>query len=235
MGWISLGCKAESRRLMALDGIAYSFGRFVLLCFLLSALSFPLKAQTWSEWFRQKKTQQRYLLEQIAALRVYTDLAQKSYRFARSGLTTISDLSRGELDLHNAFISALKKVNPSISGSTKVAEIIQLQLAIGRGFGHIAGNDGLTYSDQAYINQVRMLVWEECLHDLEELLLVITAGRLEMTDDQRLARLDKVYLSMSEKSAFVQHFQQTVLSHINFKQDGKRSIKNLWELYGLQD
>lgn len=209
--------------------------RLMLTGLMLCTFGFVSQAQTWSEWFRQKKTQQRYLLEQIAAIRVYTDLAQKSYRFARSGLATISDLSRGKLDLHNAFISGLKKVNPSIRGSTKVAEVIQMQLSISKGFGRIAGSDGLTLSDQAYIDQVRALVWEECLDDLEELLLVITAGKLEMTDDQRLRRLDKVYLSMSEKSAFVQHFQQTVLSHINFKQDGKRSIKNIWELYGLQD
>lgn len=209
--------------------------RFGFVAFLLFGFSIRVSAQTWSEWFRQKKTQRRYLVEQIAALRVYTDLAQKSYRFARSGLATISDLSRGELDLHNLFISGLKQVNPSIRGSTKVAEIIQMQLSIGKGFSHIGGSNGLTFSDQAYIDQVRALVWEECLDDLEELLLVITAGKLEMTDDQRLERLDRVYVSMREKSAFVQHFQQTVLSHINLKQDENRTIKNLWELYGLKE
>lgn len=31
----------------------------------------PLPAQSFSEWFKQKKTQKKYLLEQIAALQMY--------------------------------------------------------------------------------------------------------------------------------------------------------------------
>jgi hypothetical protein len=50
-------------------------------CFFLFAL--PLlfvqvsTAQTWSEWFSQKKTQKKYLLEQVAALKIYAGYLKK--------------------------------------------------------------------------------------------------------------------------------------------------------------
>ena len=62
-----------------------------------------VEAQTFSEWFRQKKTQKKYLLQQIAALQVYIGYAQKGYRIAKEGLTTIGGFTKGEFDLHSDF------------------------------------------------------------------------------------------------------------------------------------
>ncbi len=46
-------------------------------------------AQTWDEWFKQKKTQKKYLVQQIAALRVYLDYLKKGYTVVHNGLNTI--------------------------------------------------------------------------------------------------------------------------------------------------
>jgi len=43
---------------------------FLFLLLVVSAGS-NLQAQTFAEWFQQKKTQKKYLLQQIAALQVY--------------------------------------------------------------------------------------------------------------------------------------------------------------------
>ena len=41
------------------------------------------QAQTFNEWFRQKATQKKYLIQQIAALQVYLDYVQKGYAIAQ--------------------------------------------------------------------------------------------------------------------------------------------------------
>ncbi len=191
--------------------------------------------QTFAEFFNQKKTQKKYLLEQIAALEVYTSYLKKGYEIASSGLQTIKELSNGEFSLHNAFISGLKKVSPAVKNNVKVAEIIEMQIRIGKAFSGIKSDPNLSLSNQLYVQEVRENLWEESLKDLEELLLVITSGKLEMGDDERIKRLDKIYLSMRDKSAFVQGFTTEVSLFIRQKEMEKRSVEQLRNSYGIQE
>src|SRR5260221_4860823 len=87
-------------------------------------------AQTYDEWFRQKKTQKKYLLQQIAALQVYIDYAKKGYDIASKGLNTIRDIKNGDFNLHRDFFGSLKQVNPKIKKYAKVADIIAYQVSI---------------------------------------------------------------------------------------------------------
>lgn len=204
----------------------------VMILFAGSANSY---AQTFGEFFNQKKTQKRYLLEQIAALQVYTGYLKKGYEIASSGLETIRDFSNGEFSLHDAFITGLKKVRPAVKNNIKVAEIIEMQIRIGKGFGALKSNPNLSLSNQLYVQQVRDNLWEECLKDLEELLMVITSGKVEMPDDERLERLDKIYASMNSKSAFVQHFASEVTTLIRQREQDKQVIEKLRRSYEIQD
>ncbi|MDQ3843049.1 MAG: hypothetical protein M3342_03415, partial [Bacteroidota bacterium] len=80
-------------------------------------------AQTVEEWTDQKKTQIKYLLQQIAALKVYTGHIQKGYAIARSGLTTIQSIKKGDVTVHQTFFSSLQKVSPAIQQYSKVNDI----------------------------------------------------------------------------------------------------------------
>jgi hypothetical protein len=191
--------------------------------------------QNWNEIFRQKKTQQKYLLQQISALEVYTGYLKKGYEIVNGGLQTISDFSNGEFSLHNAFISGLKKVSPAIRNDVRVIEIIEMQLAIGKAFGGLKANPNLSISNQLYIRNVRENLWEESLKDLEELLMVITAGKVEMSDDERIERLNKVYFSMQDKSAFTQNFVSEISLFTRQKEMEKRSIEQSRNSYGIKE
>lgn len=191
--------------------------------------------QTFAEFFNQKKTQKKYLMEQIVALEMYTSYLKKGYEIASFGLQTIKDLSNGEFSLHDAFITGLKKVSPAIKNNVQVAQIIDMQIRIGKAFGGIKSNPNLSLSNQLYIQEVRENLWEESLKDLEELLLLITSGKVEMSDDERIERLDKVYRSMQDKSAFAQSFTDEVGMFIRAKEQEKISIDRLRNSYGIQE
>lgn len=204
--------------------------RLVIFTIVLLTSIADLHAQTYAEFFRQKKTQTKYLLEQIAALEMYAGYAKKGYDIASTGLNTVRDLSKGEFNLHNSFISSLKTVSPVIKNNTKVAEIIILQIEIAKSFRNIR-NSGLSTTTSTYVEMVKANVLEECGYDLEELLLVITSGKVEMQDDERLQRLDRIYESMLEKSAFVQSFSNQV-NLVNQQRDNEQlSINQLRQFY----
>ena len=88
-----------------------------------------LTALMMTDLYGQLK-QRKVLLQQIAALKVYTDYAQKGYSEAKKGLTTIGDFKRGEFNLHSDYFNSLKTVNPKIKTYAKVGEIIAVQLKI---------------------------------------------------------------------------------------------------------
>ena len=51
----------------------------ILLMILAFFVSGKTYSQTYEEWFQQTKTQKKYLLQQIAALKVYIGYAEKGF------------------------------------------------------------------------------------------------------------------------------------------------------------
>lgn len=205
-----------------------------MLSLILTSLFFaPVKAQTWDEFFRQKKTQQKYLVQQIGALKIYAGYLKQGYEIAGSGINTVKNIRNGEFGLHQTFISSLKAINPAIRDNSKVADIIAMQLAISKSFNHIKSNAFLSADNREYIRMVRKKVFEECAKDLQELLMVITSGKLEMKDDERIKRLNRVYASMKDKSAFIQRFINEASLLIAQNANEQRTIEQLKKSYEI--
>lgn len=181
---------------------------FMLLLFVSATGS--LQAQTFSEWFRQKKTQKKYLLQQIASLQVNIGYAQKGYKIAKEGLTTIGGFTKGEFNLHGDYFNSLKTVNPEIKQYAKVADIIAMQLKIvqdyNRSYGEINRSNAFKNEELDYIRRVFSRLLDDCEETLDELIAVTTNGKLEMKDDERMVRIDRLYLDMQDKYSFSQSF-----------------------------
>lgn len=168
------------------------------------------QAQRLKEWVSQKKTQTEYLIFQIAANKVYLELVKKGYGIAKDGLNTISSFKKGEFDLHDAFFKSLKSVNPEVKRYGRVTETIGLQRKIVSGYNRtisqLAASDAFTADELSYVRGVFKRLLGDCELVLEDLVTVITSGKLEMKDDERMARIDKLFLDMQDKYTFCQHF-----------------------------
>lgn len=166
----------------------------------------PITAQTASEWFNQKSTQKKYLLQQIAALKVYIGYAKKGYNIVSGGINTIRDIKKGDLNIHNAFFNSLKAVNPKIARYQKVADIISYQLRIVKQIketlAYIRDTRQFTPEEIEYNRKVFDFLLQECIASVNELLSIITPGQLEMKDNERLVRIDKLYTDMQDKYTF---------------------------------
>lgn len=181
----------------------------MIILLLVSAGNF-CKAQTFEEWFKQKETQKKYLIQQIAALQVYSGYVQKGYSIAQKGLTTISNIKKGDFSLHRDFFGSLKSINPKISNYAKAADIIALQLEIVQVYkatykqvqaSHLFNAGEVDYTFRVFTNLL-----SDCADNIDELISVITDGKLEMKDDERLSRIDALYSSMQDKYTFAQRF-----------------------------
>ncbi|EHQ26173.1 hypothetical protein [Mucilaginibacter paludis] len=207
----------------------YGYCLCVLALVCCSSLS---RAQTFAEWFKQTSTQKKYLLQQIAALQVYTGFLEKGYTIAKSGLGTIKDITSGEFDLHSLYISSLKRVNPVIRNDKRVDRILSMQTELLKRFNELDGLDVLPADNKSYIGSVKQTITDLCRKDLDELELVIISGKLEMTDDERLERLGKVYESTLDKYAFTQQFTAGVtllVIQVRQQQSDTQNVRRYYE------
>lgn len=208
-----------------------SINRWLFTICILWLFNYGVQAQTADEFFNQKKTQFRYMAEQIAALRVYAGYVKDGYQIVSDGVQSVKSLKNGEFNLHDAFFKSLKAVSPSIINCGKAADIVSLQLAINKSINRIKGLQHLSVSQRNYIGRVKSQVLNECNNDLKELLLVITSGQLEMKDDERMKRIDKIYAAMSDKLTFTQSFINELNIMVYQKKNEVQSINQICNLY----
>lgn len=179
-----------------------------VVCFVLAGMA--SQGQTLEEWFEQKKTQKKCLLQQIAAFRVYLGSIQKGYTISKEGLTAISDIKKGDFALHQDYFSTLNAVGPKVGRYTKVAEVMALQQEIVKGYKAISKRvlvkEAFTAKEADYILVVLQNLLDDCNAAVVELTTVITPNELQMKDDERLMRIDEIFRMMQENYTFLSAF-----------------------------
>lgn len=196
-------------------------------------------AQTFEEWFDQKNTQRKYLLQQIAALQVYIGYLQKGYSIAKDGLHTISGFTKGEWDLHTGYLNSLKNVNPEVKRYSRVADIIALQVKIVQNYHQasqqLKSSDAFSAGELSYIDKVFNTVLDDCSKTLDELIALTTDSKLEMKDNERIERIDKLYADMQDKQTFSQGFSNDAKSLAASRLKEKNDIQTSRALQGIKN
>ena len=183
--------------------------------------------------------QREELLKQIAAFKVYIGYAQKGYSIAKKGLNVIGDFKRGELDLHIDYFNSLNTINPKIKNYTRVAQIITLQVKILKGCSHtmsyVNQNDLFHGDEVAYVKRVLDRLLKECDATVEELTAVLTQGKLELKDNERLERIDALYQNMLENQGFFEDFSNQTRMMGFSRSTEAENVKTSHVLQGVKD
>ena len=166
--------------------------------------------------FSQKKTQTKYLLQQIAKLQIYLGYAKKGYNIVNKGLSTISQIKEGDFKLHTAFFTSLEIVNPRIKAysNTKAAIscIPEIQQHVRSIKNLLSSNTSLLAGEKEFILRQLQNMQQHLLNDVDMLTDVLTDNTLQMNNAQRLQRIDKIYLSISQKKHWItERFSQCQL------------------------
>jgi hypothetical protein len=186
--------------------------------------SCTLQAQTWSEFFKQKKTQIKYLTQQIAALRVYMGYVEKGYRITRDGVDLARDLKNGEFSLHKDYLRSLDGIGRVVSKDNRISAVEQMGSAInrlnGRALRFADKSGALNPGEKRYICKL----WWEVLSDvrdyLDELRRVTTPGSYQMTDAERLQRIGRLYQAIQSVYTFARHFSDEMRIYAIQKENG---------------
>ena len=190
-------------------------------------------AQSWDEWFNQKKTLIKYLTQQIAALQASETSLRQGYAILKSEWGAIGNFKNGEFGLHQSYYNSLSAVNPVVKNSTDLATIQAEQRSIISLLNAEKNVPGLSPSEQGYIESVGQNIITQCGKDLDDLQNVLTAGELQMTDDERIRRINRITAAIKDKYVFTCSFtNQVKLLAIQRNRDNKE-VQALNQLYGI--
>ena len=132
------------------------------------------------------------------------------YKIVHKGYTTIRDISQGDFTLHKDFLDGLLEVSPVVKKYKRIADIISYQLRIVKGyktaFDQFKLSKYFTTEEIAYLGKVYTNLLKESLKCLDELAMVITAGKLRMSDDERLQAINRIYITIVGQFSFLQDF-----------------------------
>lgn len=135
---------------------------------------------------------------------------KKGYDILFKGYTVIRDISQGNFSLHKAFLDALFEVSPTVRRYKKIAGIVEMQVGLVKqyksAYKRFIAAGQFTVDELSYLSRVYNRLVDESLKSLDDLTMVITAGKLRMSDDERLSAIDRMYAEMEERLLFLNRF-----------------------------
>jgi hypothetical protein len=209
----------------------------VILIFSLTCLLFvQARAQFVGGYFSQQSHQEELMMAQIAAYQLYLSEIKRGYHIAQSGLNTAHEFKNGTFWLHTAYFNSLEQVNPVIQQNPKAKAIAgmgqQVVSLFDQEIAFQQKQQMLNPSEQNYIKQVYQGLLQKCRADLSELSDVLPPGKLQLTDQQRLERVDHLYAAMQDKLAFSGAFTGKCHKLALSRQQAAKDRQTLKSLYG---
>jgi len=162
--------------------------------------------------YSQSTEAQQLLLnvEKLSQLKNILADMKKGYLLISSGYKAVKDIAEGNFSLHEVFLDGMMLVSPEIKKYHKVADIITDQGRIvseyKRAFKRFQASDNFSKNDIAYLSVVYKQLFELSMDNLDELLTVITSSNLRMSDQERLAAIDRIFADTEEKLMFLRAF-----------------------------
>lgn len=157
-------------------------------------------------------------IEKLSQFRAILRDMKKGYEILTEGYNTVKDLTEGNFNLHKTFLDKLLQVSPAVRNYKRVADIMEYQINLvqeyGRHKNRLTSSGLFNNNELAYFNNVYDKLVDDSLKDLDELTNFLTAGKLRMSDEERLEAIDRIYVSMQEKLLFLRDFNSdsTVLA-----------------------
>ncbi|RYY71546.1 MAG: TerB family tellurite resistance protein [Chitinophagaceae bacterium] len=176
----------------------------VVFCFLLMVVIGSVHAQSHEA--------QQLLLnwEKLSQFKKILQNMYDGYKILHKGYTTIKDISEGNFSLHKTFLDRLLEVSPIVKKYKRVSDIIRYQIMIvneyKKAFKQFKDEGSFSPDEIEYMGKVYANLLQKSSESLDELLMVITAGELRMSDDERLGAIDRIYSSIEEQAAFLKEF-----------------------------
>ena len=152
-------------------------------------------------------------MEKLIQFEAILDNMYKGYVILDRGYNTVKNMAEGNFSVHDIFINGLFLINPAIREYRRIPYIISYQQFLmkehKRYFEQFKNDPNYTLQDIQYMANVYSFLVKTSLRNLDELLMITTAANLQMSDEERLRAIDRIYYEMEEKVSFLRYFNNS--------------------------
>lgn len=195
----------------------------------------------WMQYARAQSDEAVQLtlnIEKLAQLKQILADLKRGYEIVSKGYHTVKDLSEGNFSLHKTFLDGLLEVSPTVRKYKRVGDIINHQVLLVReykqAYARFQSADVFTPSQIAYIGRVYDRLSGESLKNLDDLLNIITASRLRMSDEERISAIDRIYLEMDQKLQFLRSFNGSTAQLALQRKQAQAEINSSKLIHGIK-
>jgi len=132
------------------------------------------------------------------------------YEIVSKGYSAIRDISQGNFSIHQVFLDGLLVVSPVVRNYQKAADIESDEIALVKeykaAYNRFKGSGNFSADELGYLSNVYSKLFTQSLKHIDDLTTIVTANKLRMNDEERLAAIDRIYEDMHDKLLFLRSF-----------------------------
>jgi hypothetical protein len=204
----------------------------LLMLMAVGILPFQAKAQT------DEVAQLVLNIEKLSQLKSILSDLKKGYTIVSNGYGTIKNISEGNFNLHQVFLDGLLEVSPGVKNYYRIADIINYQVRIVKDcrstFNRLQSANLFSAKEISYCSGVYERLINQSLRNLDELMNVVTAKKLRMSDDERIKEIDRIYAEMEDKATFLNSFNSSANSLAIQRQKQLKEINAVRNITGIK-
>lgn len=189
--------------------------------------------------FGQAAEAQQLLLnwEKLRQLEEILDNMYRGYKILDKGYTTIKNIAEGNYTIHELFIDGLMLVNPSIRNYKRIPFIIDYQKLLlkeyQRAYSRFRQDPNFKLDELEYLANVYKFLFDASLRNIDELMMIITATKLSMSDDERMQAIDRIFFDMEDKLIFLRTFNNNTQLLAVQRARSMNDFRTMRQLYGV--
>lgn len=176
-------------------------------------------------------------IEKLTQLKGILSDMKTGYDIVNGGYNQVKSIESGNFNLHATFLNGLNAISPAVANYGRVADIILQQANLVTEYNRykqeFSQSGSFNAGELSYIANVYTTLLQQSLQNLGRLTDILMAGKLRMSDDERLKAIDHIYADTSDQYAFLQSFdRQGVILSLQRSKD-QNDTNTLKQLYGL--
>jgi len=176
-------------------------------------------------------------IEKLTQLKGILSDMKTGYDIVNGGYNQVKSIESGNFNLHATFLNGLNAVSPAVANYGRIADIVLQQANLVTEYKRyqqqFKQSGSFNATELGYMANVYVTLLQQSLQNLSRLTDILMAGKLRMSDAERLKAIDKIYADSSDQYAFLQSFdRQGVVLSLQRSKD-LNDTQTLKQLYGL--
>jgi hypothetical protein len=178
-------------------------------------------------------------VEKLTQLKNILTELKDGYEIVSKGYTAIKNISEGNFKLHDIFLKSLLEVSPVVKNYVRIKDITEAQLSLVREYKNalkqFKGSGEFSVEEINYLEKVYANLFNHSLDNLQTMIMVITAGKLRMSDDERINSIDVVWKDVSQQLTFLRHFNNQARILCLQRAKEKNDLSTMKQLYDVNE